>query len=502
MDYFSAQSTANLFDREHKCFLNYIERKNRTTITTIDEQEFYRACFNGDFESASILLKLGINLNKRFDHARTLIHIACIRNFYGLVKLLIKFGCNEYIKDSYSRTALHYAAMQGSDAIVHYLVERNTFDLNKTNDNFYLKDSIELSKEFLNHKDIYGKTALYYACEKNNLKCVEYILEKNRSNNLVDVNASDEINGQSALDVSYEKQYWDVFELLIKYGANISGSILREICSKGNVTVINILLRYTNNCNNNDKNNKITNIFNSSSSFMTPSKSTNTNVVRRVNLAKIDWHQIDENNNTPIYFAFKYSFNVDFIRRLLEADVFPSMNDIRDFVDHIKELKFDTTAANTQNVKSHQEKLSIYIEYLILLLKTGYFTKKICYSSEDEIAKTIVSLIETIYTLYQRSDSQTQSKLNYRIIYMFALAIYSKQLNLSDEHVSKWLIKIQKQTKIKALHELFNDSKKFPWSLQMLCRCTIRNSISVRDLKTNNTHLPYICFKYLQFEYI
>jgi hypothetical protein len=97
MDYLKSQSTSG-FDREHEYFLNYIERKNRTTITTIDEQEFYRACFNGDFESASNLLKLGINLNKRFDHSRTLIHIACIRNFYGLVKLLIKFGCNEYIK--------------------------------------------------------------------------------------------------------------------------------------------------------------------------------------------------------------------------------------------------------------------------------------------------------------------------------------------------------------------------------------------------------------------
>ena len=60
--------------------------------------------------------------------------------------------------------------MQGSDAIVHYLVERNTFDLNKVHDMHYLKESIELSKEFLNLKDVHGKTALYYACEKNNFK--------------------------------------------------------------------------------------------------------------------------------------------------------------------------------------------------------------------------------------------------------------------------------------------------------------------------------------------
>ena len=353
MDYLNSQPTS-VFDREHEYFLNYIERKNRSTITTIDEQEFYRACFNGDFESASILLKLGINLNKRFDHSRTLIHIACIRNFYGLVKLLIKFGCNEYIKDTYSRTALHYAAMQGSDAIVHYLVERNTFDLNNSHDMYYLKESIKLSKEFLNLKDVYGKTALYYACEKNNLKCVEYILEKNRFNNLVDINAADDANNQSALDITYEKQYWDVFELLIKYGANISGSILREICSKGNLTIINILLRYTNITDKIVNNSLILNSMNSSI-MISSSKSTGTST-KRINLAKIDWHQVDENNNTPIYFAFKYSFNVDFIRKLLETDVFPNINDIQDFIDDIKELKFDS--APKIHSKSDQEKLS------------------------------------------------------------------------------------------------------------------------------------------------
>ena len=151
---------------------------------------------------------------------------------------------------------------------------------------------------------------------------------------------------------------------------------------------------------------------------------------------------------------------------------------------------------------SQNEKLSIFIEYTILLLKHGYFTENTCKnSSEDVIKNTLISLLDTIYMIFQRSDSQTQSKLNYRIIFMFALAIYSKQLNINDQKVSKWLAKIQKQTKLKAIHELFNDSKSNPWSLQMLCRCRIRNSHSARELK-NNTHLPYICYKYLQFEYI
>lgn len=76
--------------------------------------EFHQACFKGDFESASLLLRMGVNLNVRFEHGQNLLHIACIKNFYGLVQLLIKFGCNEFIKDNFGRTPLHYAALKGS----------------------------------------------------------------------------------------------------------------------------------------------------------------------------------------------------------------------------------------------------------------------------------------------------------------------------------------------------------------------------------------------------
>ena len=75
--------------------------------------EIHQACFKGDFESASLLLRMGVNLNVRFEHGQNLLHIACIKNFYGLVQLLIKFGCNEFIKDNFGRTPLHYAALKG-----------------------------------------------------------------------------------------------------------------------------------------------------------------------------------------------------------------------------------------------------------------------------------------------------------------------------------------------------------------------------------------------------
>jgi ankyrin repeat protein len=63
--------------------------------------EFYKACVCGDFESAMVFIKMGVNLNVRFQNGQNLLHIACAKNFYGLAQLLIKFGCNEFLKVIY-----------------------------------------------------------------------------------------------------------------------------------------------------------------------------------------------------------------------------------------------------------------------------------------------------------------------------------------------------------------------------------------------------------------
>ncbi len=48
---------------------------NRHAMCISDEHGFYTSCFNGDFENATNMVKHGVNLNKRFDDGRTLLHI-------------------------------------------------------------------------------------------------------------------------------------------------------------------------------------------------------------------------------------------------------------------------------------------------------------------------------------------------------------------------------------------------------------------------------------------
>ena len=180
------------------------------------KDEFYQACVTGDFELASSMLKMGVNLNGRFEHGQNLLHIACIKNIYGLVQLLIKFGCNEFLKDNYGRTALHYASMKGGTSIVRYLIERNTFKARINNSNTEI-----LTKQFLDARDNDGKTAIYYACEHNHIEILVILL----TNGLADIDIEDN-NQQTPLMISYKFKYWDIFELLIQNSAKVNKKIL------------------------------------------------------------------------------------------------------------------------------------------------------------------------------------------------------------------------------------------------------------------------------------
>lgn len=294
--------------------------------------EFHQACFKGDFESASLLLRMGVNLNVRFEHGQNLLHIACIKNFYGLVQLLIKFGCNEFIKDNYGRTPLHYAALKGGISIVRYLVERNTFRYGQNNSYTDLGNmKVLLTKEFLDCQDNEGKTAVYYACEQNQEEILLIIL----SSGLADISIED-LNKQSPLMVTYKNKNWDIFELLIKNGALINREILKEICIQGDSSTANILLKYLN-------------------------KST-------VSLWKM---LTDENENSYLYLAIKFSNNLNFIKLLLENDVKLNSKDIRDFLKSVRELKRNIN--KLQEEKDFKERFVHCIECLVLFLKYNIF---------------------------------------------------------------------------------------------------------------------------------
>ncbi len=399
-------------------------------------EEFHQACFKGDFESASLLLRMGVNLNVRFEFGQNLLHIACIQNFYGLVQLLIKFGCNEFIKDNFGRTPLHYAALKGGISIARYLVERNTFRYGLNNTYTDLGNlKILLTKEFLDCQDNEGKTAVYYACEQNQEEILLIIL----SSGLADINIED-LDKQSPLVITYKKKYWDIFELLIKNGAHVNYEILKEICIQGDSLTANILLKYMNNST--------------------------------LKLWKV---LVDENKNSYLYLAIKFSYNIDFIKLMLENDVKLNAKDVKDFLKNMRDLK--------KNFNSNffgcafKERFLHYIECLVLFLKYNcfdfnlkpsvifnYFTDL---NSDEYLLATqfgestcssflIMLFLDLVFFIYLNiEDELFRKKIESRIIYLFALAIYSSQLDCRKKIVQTWFHKLgNKNQVINQLSEL------------------------------------------------
>lgn len=152
---------------------------------------------------------------------------------------MIKFGCNEFLKDRFGRTALHYAAASSNSApIVRYLIEKNTFS-GSLGLGGEISENDELTREFLNTRDVYGKTPLHLACENNCKEPVRVLL----SSGLADLNMSDNENN-TPLTTAYFGSYWELFEMLVKSGSQLHPSVLQHICKSSNLPAFNIVMRY------------------------------------------------------------------------------------------------------------------------------------------------------------------------------------------------------------------------------------------------------------------
>jgi ankyrin repeat protein len=482
------------------------ERHYRNIITSQYSytQEFYEACMNGDFELAVCYLKLGVNLNVRYEHGQNLLHIACMKNFYGMVQLLMKFGCNEFLRDNFGRTALHYAAMSNSVSIVRYLVEKNTF----SNDDSW---SDMLTKQFLNNQDNDGKTAIHLACENNHKESLRVIV----SSCMADLNIEANVSGhkQTPLMIAYFKNYWEIFELLLKNGSNVNRLILKDICIRGNSTALSILQRYFNN------------------------KSLACMIFEDPN---------STDRNSLLYMAMKYSNNLDFVTKLFEIGVKLKKNDLIDYFNELRFFKHLSKTVTVNTFENYFNKFVIHLEYVIRLFKYYSFSEEcstndavmdststammneifnefnLCYTenksnSNDYLILFYLSLIYDVYShlLSLKFDNSNKNKnekvlnLKTRINFMFALAIFSSQLDCRKKAIRKWFEnKFINNLNLVKIGKIFNESISAPWSLQALCRSTIRTKINNIDYVLNdrnlikNLKLPEIYVRYLKFEFI
>lgn len=132
---------------------------------------------------------------------------------------------------------MHYAAASSNSApIVRYLIEKNTFSSSGGAES---SENDELTREFLNSRDVFGKTPLHLACENNCKEPVRVLV----SSGLADLNTPDQ-DGNTPLTTTYFAGHWELFEMLVKSGSLLHPSVLRHICKNANLSAFNILMRY------------------------------------------------------------------------------------------------------------------------------------------------------------------------------------------------------------------------------------------------------------------
>ncbi|KAI8139434.1 ankyrin repeat-containing domain protein [Fennellomyces sp. T-0311] len=115
---------------EHKIKeLNRLVAKDETGRTLL-----HKACSEGNYDEAALLLKQGANANAQDKNRWTPLHEAARFGSVAIAKVLVQHGADINYPGQQGNTALHTASISGHEDLVHYLLEAGA-DVDATNEN-------------------------------------------------------------------------------------------------------------------------------------------------------------------------------------------------------------------------------------------------------------------------------------------------------------------------------------------------------------------------------
>lgn len=109
------------------------------------------------YKFIKLLVDFGANINKRYSHNRTILHIAALFNRHESTRYLLNNCIDINALDNDDNTALHIAALKNNYKVIQVL-------LSCSNINIEIKNKLK-------------KTALSLACSKNNKEAIEILLK-------------------------------------------------------------------------------------------------------------------------------------------------------------------------------------------------------------------------------------------------------------------------------------------------------------------------------------
>jgi ankyrin repeat protein len=151
----------------------------------------HRAAYKGQKEAVQVLLEAGFDPNSRNNHHSTPLHSAARGGHNDVIDLLIEKNADIKAVNIYKKTCLHEAATKGCTDTVRHLVK--------------------LYKDIVDAVDKEGQTALHLSAEKNYFTIVQALVEAKANISLTDNYR------KTALDVATENKRKEIVEYLQKH---------------------------------------------------------------------------------------------------------------------------------------------------------------------------------------------------------------------------------------------------------------------------------------------
>ncbi|XP_067648829.1 ankyrin repeat domain-containing protein 29-like [Haliotis asinina] len=228
-------------------------RQNGDEEETITGSPLHAACRKGNLTKAKSILSQGlVDINRRDgNHGKTPLMVAAQGGHCRIFDFLIRKGANKSDVDNDGKNILHWACKGGHVGMVKCLLRLYGVDINKN------KVSPLMQAAYRGYTDVFeflvcmganvsqvddsGDNVLHWACKGGNRGMVKYLLSLCSLDNIINRRGR---GGATPLMVAASAGHRDVFEILVRKGANVSevdntgNSVLHYSSLGGNVGLV------------------------------------------------------------------------------------------------------------------------------------------------------------------------------------------------------------------------------------------------------------------------